>query len=130
MKKAFGRNGETSSQSKENSRKNSSVYQPGEAMPKPKYRQPVDKEHKEKLESFSFFGDRIRKRSKDSQYSPMGSKIPSRNVSRAPSRTNSIGGATGKRTPFSRNQSHVGQLLESADDQGDTANGERFHGWW
>lgn len=91
-------------------------------MPKPKYRQPVDKEHKEKLESFTFIGDGLRKYSRDSEYSPMGS----RNHSRAPSRTNSIGDNTvagGKRLPFSRLPSNVGQLLENADDQSDIANG-------
>ena len=32
----------------------SNVYKPGEPMPRPKYRTPAKKEHKEKLEAFSF----------------------------------------------------------------------------
>ena len=126
VKKVFGRSHETSPLAKTDGPKTSNVYQPGESMPKPKYRQPVDKEHKERLESFTFIGDRLRQHSRDSEYSPMGSRIPSRNPSRTPSRTNSIGDGTvtgGKRMPFSRAPSNVGQLLESADDQGDTANG-------
>lgn len=151
LKKAFGRGGDSpdsASLTKTDSRRNSNVYGPGEDMPKSKYRQPVDKEHREKLESFSFFGDHMRKRSKDSQYSPMGSRIPSRNPSIVPSRAGSVsaagglsmsgtavGGAVGgggvgglatvKRIPFSKTQqAQAGQLVESADDVGDTANGQ------
>ena len=40
-------------------------------MPRPKYRAPPKKEHKEKLEAFSF-PDAWRKKSFQSQYSPMG----------------------------------------------------------
>lgn len=46
-------------------------------MPRPKYRAPVKKEHKEKLESFSW-GEAWRRRSFMSEYSPMGSRMPSR----------------------------------------------------
>jgi len=63
--------------SKTDSRKNSSIYQPGEKMPPMKYRRPVDKAHKEKLESFSF-ANAWRRKSFQSQYSPMGSRMPSR----------------------------------------------------
>lgn len=55
----------------------SNVYAPGEAMPRPKYRAPVKKEHKDKLESFSF-GSAWRRRSHVSEYSPHGSRMPSR----------------------------------------------------
>jgi hypothetical protein len=81
----------------------SNVYKPGEPMPRPKYRRPPTKEHKEKLESFSF-ADAWRRKSFQSQYSPMGTRLPSRRnsflsmgsrkksymSSRGPSRANSI----------------------------------------
>lgn len=55
----------------------SNVYAPGEPMPRPKYRAPVKKEHKEKLDSFNW-GSAWRRRSFISEYSPMGSRMPSR----------------------------------------------------
>jgi hypothetical protein len=67
----------------------SNVYKPGEPMPRPKYRAPPKKEHKEKLEAFSF-AEAWRRKSFQSQYSPMGTRAPSRrNSSRLPSRRNS-----------------------------------------
>lgn len=58
----------------------SNVYKPGEPMPRPKYRAPVKKEHKEKLESFSF-ASAWRRKSFMSEYSPMGTRMPSRRTS-------------------------------------------------
>lgn len=55
----------------------SNVYKPGEPMPRAKYRAPVKKEHKEKLESFSF-ASAWRRKSFMSEYSPMGTRMPSR----------------------------------------------------
>ncbi|KIW04799.1 uncharacterized protein PV09_03985 [Verruconis gallopava] len=54
------------------------VYKPGERIPY-KYRRPVEKAHKEKLEAFCF-ADAWNSRPKSfaSQYSPMGSRLPSR----------------------------------------------------
>lgn len=53
------------------------VYRPGEKIPY-KYRRPVDKAHKEKLEAFSFSSAwNERPKSFASQYSPMGSRFPS-----------------------------------------------------
>ena len=66
----------------------SNVYKPGEPMPLPKYRQPPKKEHKEHLDSFSF-ADAWRRKSFQSQYSPMGTRAPSRLPSAAPSRRSS-----------------------------------------
>ncbi|KAF2160930.1 hypothetical protein M409DRAFT_28536 [Zasmidium cellare ATCC 36951] len=59
----------------------SNVYKPGEPMPRPKYRMPPKKEHKEKLEAFSF-AEAWRRKSFQSQYSPMGTRAPSRMASR------------------------------------------------
>jgi hypothetical protein len=58
----------------------SNVYKPGETMPRAKYRAPVKKEHKEKLESFSF-ASAWRRKSFMSEYSPMGTRMPSRRAS-------------------------------------------------
>ena len=66
----------------------SNVYKPGEPMPRPKYRAPPKKEHKEHLDSFSF-ADAWRRKSFQSQYSPMGTRAPSRLPSAAPSRRSS-----------------------------------------
>lgn len=66
----------------------SNVYKPGEPMPRPKYRQPPKKEHKEHLDAFSF-ADAWRRKSFQSQYSPMGTRAPSRLPSAAPSRRSS-----------------------------------------
>ena len=56
----------------------SNVYAPGEPMPRPKYRAPVQKEHKERLDSFRFGASFRRRKSHQSIYSPMGSRLPSR----------------------------------------------------
>lgn len=60
-------------------RKGSDYYQPGE-MPLPKYRRPPQKEHKEKLEAFSF-ADAWGRKSFQSHHSPMGTRAPSRRAS-------------------------------------------------
>lgn len=59
---------------------NHDKYQPGESMPPPKYRRQPQKEHKDKLEAFSF-GDAWRKRSFQSTHSPMGTRASSRRTS-------------------------------------------------
>lgn len=50
-------------------------------MPRPKYRAPPKKEHKEKLEAFSFSDAWNRRKSYQSTYSPMGTRAPSRRAS-------------------------------------------------
>ncbi|KAF2860193.1 hypothetical protein K470DRAFT_258159 [Piedraia hortae CBS 480.64] len=81
----------------------SNVYKPGEPMPPPKYRRPPHKEHWENLERFTF-DDSWRRKSFQSQYSPMGTRLPSRQNSilgrsvgdsDGPSRTASITGEDG-----------------------------------
>lgn len=75
--------------SSERERWPSNVYKPGEPMPRPKYRAPPKKEHKERLESFTF-AEAWRRKSFQSQYSPMGTRAPSRrNSSRQQSRRSS-----------------------------------------
>ena len=125
VRRALGRstaNSETNSLHQQESRKNSgtgNVYLPGEAMPKPKYRQPVDKKHKEHLESFNFmssFSGLGRRRSQTSQYSPMGSRLSSRN--------NSISHPTAPKP--SRGHSYIGKVSENVEDDSDPINGMFF----
>jgi len=54
-------------------------YQPGEKIPY-KYKRPVDPAHQAQLEAFSF-ATSWRRTSIASQYSPMGSRLPSRQAS-------------------------------------------------
>lgn len=68
--------------SKSSKRVDPNVYQPGEKMPPLKYRRPVNPEHKAKLESFSW-QKAWRRRSEQSLYSPMGSRMPSRKNSKS-----------------------------------------------
>ena len=91
------------------------VYKPGEPMPRPKYRGPVNKQHQAKLHSFTFAGalDGIRRRSIGSQQSPMGSRFPSRQGSK----TSGIFGGP------SRPASIVGAVEENQDGDDDTGNG-------
>jgi hypothetical protein len=65
------------SNSRRNSNNNHEYYKPGEKIPQPKYRRPVDPAHKERLEAFSF-AKAWRRMSIHSQYSPMGSRMSSR----------------------------------------------------
>jgi hypothetical protein len=69
-------------------------------------------------------------------YSPGGSRLASRNPSRAgsrgpsrapsrgPSRRASISGTPPSRPNFGRGKSHIGQVVENADEAEDFANGE------
>lgn len=80
LKKTFSRRSSaTPSQASDRSgpdRNSSLFYQPGEKLPI-KYRRPAEPSHMAKLEGFSF-GNAWRRRSFHSQYSPMGSRLPSR----------------------------------------------------
>lgn len=112
LKKTFSRNSTSGSDgsSTADSNQESSVYGPGEKMPQPKYRRPVQKEHKEKLEAFSF-AKAWRRKSNASLYSPMGSRMPSRK--------NSAEQQQGRRS-----RSFVQQVPEGEVDDTDVANGE------
>lgn len=114
VKRVLGRNSSakststSSTLSKNNSKSDSSVwYQPGEPLPTPKYRRPVAKEHKEKLEAFNF-EKAWRRRSDQSLYSPMGSRYPSRR--------NSLTSRKSMNAPRR-------QVIEDINDAGDVANG-------
>jgi len=116
----------------------SNVYKPGEPMPRPKYRAPPKKEHKEKLESFSFT-DAWRRKSFQSQYSPMGTRAPSRRnswlstrrKSYRSARTSSVASTeTGKSGLRQREHAHgaaiATRLSTEIEQEGDddVANGE------
>ncbi|KAM0713833.1 hypothetical protein Q7P37_010795 [Cladosporium fusiforme] len=96
----------------------SNVYKPGEAMPRPKYRQPPKKEHKDHLEAFSF-AEAWRRKSFQSQYSPMGTRAPSRLPSAAPSRRSSWYSRT-KSITYSRSGS-----VTSVDTHKSTGDGQK-----
>lgn len=121
MKRAFRRSSSvadgadlTKATSKASKKKDQdNIYKPGET-PASKYRGPNNQAHQDKLSAFSFGSAWSRRKSDQSEYSPMGSKLPSRRGSWLSGR------GPGAR---SRQQSHVGQVVESADADDDVANG-------
>ena len=104
------------------------VYKPGEPMPRPKYRGPVNFQHQQKLLSFSF-GDAFgaRRKSGTSQYSPMGSRLPSRRGSRS---SVSVGRSSFQNLRFSssRRGSRAPpeglEMVIGAEDDDDVTNGK------
>ena len=132
MKRAFGRdspeegsdqaqtNGKVSDKKKKKQKLPDNVYKPGEVMPRPKYRGPYDKEHQDKLTSFNFANAFTRRKSDYSEYSPMGSKLPSRR--------GSFLGIGRKSFARSRQPSYVDPaLMESKEGDDDVANGMGFN---
>lgn len=115
-------------------------YKPGEKMPPLKYRRAVDPEHKARLEAFSF-KTAWRRRSHQSLYSPMGSRLPSRRSSfRRRSRSRSM--ARSRRSSVSNSSDYDAEewvdsgigasiagderpanIKEASDDEGDVLNG-------
>jgi hypothetical protein len=90
------------------------MYKPGERIPY-KYRRPVDKKHKETLEAFNFADAwNERRKSFASQYSPMGSRLPSRRNS----------------MEFQRNmhlrRMDIGYLAEGSDEDSTPSHSEYF----
>lgn len=123
MKRAFRRTSSTTegselakTSSKASKKDKGNIYESGE-MPKPKYRGPYNKAHQDKLSAFSFGEAWSRRKSDQSQYSPMGSRLPSRRGSTFSGRS---------REPKSRQQSYVGQVVENTDGDDDIANGALF----
>lgn len=92
-------------------------------MPRPKYRAPVQKEHKEKLESFSF-ADAWRRKSLQSIYSPMGTRAPSRRASFL-SRKSVGGRSTGRKSLGGRS---VRGASVTSDDTEKTTPGAKLEG--
>ena len=89
------------------------MYKPGERIPY-KYRRPVDKKHKETLESFNFADAwNERRKSFASQYSPMGSRLPSRRSSLEFQRS------------MHMRRGNIGYLAEGSDEESTPCNGMR-----
>jgi hypothetical protein len=84
-------------------------------MPRPKYRAIPKKEHKDKLEAFSF-ADSWRRKSFQSQYSPMGTRAPSRRNSFQATRQNSV-------FSMSEEKSNSAGSRSSSDISADTIEG-------
>ena len=106
-----------SKSSKQKAAKDPNRYAPGE-MPKPKYRGPYNKAHQEKLHAFSFGEalDNARRKSSQSQYSPRGSKMPSR-------RGSLVGRFLGGNKRTGSKSGEEG-LRESEKEEGGVENGE------
>lgn len=129
MKRAFGRPSNddsnltqvsSTSSRKEKKQKREypdNVYKPGEVMPKPKYRAAYNKEHQDKLSAFSFGDAWKRRKSDQSQYSPMGSRLPSVVGSL---RRMSLTAGTRSRKPSLAAE----KVEESTDRDDDVSNGE------
>ena len=133
VKKAFGKSNEDPSepnsevsqiQSKASTKKPKkakveypdNVYKPGE-IPESKYKGPYNKAHQQKLHAFSF-GNAFqgRRKSEQSLYSPMGSRLPSR-----------VGSFISRRSfgPRSRQQSRVEDtLMENVEADDAVENGK------
>ena len=89
------------------------MYKPGERIPY-KYRRPVDKKHKETLEAFNFADAwNERRKSFASQYSPMGSRLPSRRNSMDFQRS------------MHMRRGDIGYLAEGSDEESTPCNGMR-----
>ncbi|KAL8694932.1 MAG: hypothetical protein Q9218_000503 [Villophora microphyllina] len=136
VKKAFGKSNEevseTSSdlshvQLKASSKKSKkpkvddypdNVYKPGE-IPESKYKGPYDKKHQQKLHAFSFANAfQERRKSEQSLYSPMGSRLPSR-----------VGSFISRKSfgPRSRQQSRVEDTLMENTEADDTVENGELH---
>ncbi|KAM3422666.1 hypothetical protein BST61_g154 [Cercospora zeina] len=105
----------------------SNVYRPGEPMPRPKYRAPPKKEHKDKLEAFSF-ADAWRRKSFQSQYSPMGTRAHSRrnSVAKAPASRRSSWISLGRKS-FSGKSTDCGRSNSVTSCSGDADKGNVRH---
>lgn len=120
LKKTFSRNNRSSQSSSEtsstfgsSSSKNANVYQPGEKIPQ-KYRRPVDKAHKAMLEAYRMdFGESTGRKSFQSEYSPMASRMPSRR--------NSIDLST-KRAPIGQRGASFLEYPEDSGSESDFTN--------
>ncbi len=81
------------------------IYKPDE-LPPSKYRSPYNKPHQDKLKAFSFGDTFNRRKSDQTEISPMGSRMPSR-----------------KNSAFDGQRSNVGRVVESGEADDDVQNG-------
>lgn len=110
------------------------VYKPWEPMPRPKYRGPWNQAHQDKLSAFSFGSSSRRRRSSatstartGSEYSPMGSKLPSRGQSRRNSAISWSSFKGGRKRPGMGSRQGSGRddvrVLEDGEEDDDVGNG-------
>lgn len=113
MRRALGRDSTNSEGGSTGAKTKSKAdtYQPGE-IPSSKYRSPYNKPHQDKLKAFSFGDAFSRRKSDQTQYSPMGSRMPSRKNS----------AIEGQGSAITR-RSNVGQVVENANADDDVKNG-------
>lgn len=98
-------------------------YKPGE-IPRSKYRGPWNKEHQEKLHSFSFnFGGRKSSVSGNSNWSPSASRAQSRRSSWISAKRPSTSGKSRKSVEKAKHRLDEQKLDENAGDD-DVTNGE------
>lgn len=102
------------------------TYKPGESMPRPKYRGPWNQAHQDKLSAFSFGNSWSRRRSstptnkskrRNSEYSPMGSKLPSRGPSRRSSNWSTFSAKASKRAWGMGSRQQSGQNVHDGNQQ-------------
>ena len=93
FKRRSSQSGSTGSKESSQEQWPENVYKPGEPMPRPKYRRLPEKAHKERLDAFSF-AEAWRRKSFQSQHSPMGTRLPSRRNSFFSSHRKSMGSGT------------------------------------
>ena len=101
---------------------NDMYYKLGE-QPRPKYRGPYNRQHQEKLHAFSFSNAfSMRRKSQTSEYSPMGSRMPSRTGSLLGRESWGLG--RGSRRQSVVDPGMVEGLRENLDEGTDVGNGE------
>ncbi|KAI9701205.1 MAG: hypothetical protein M1836_001874 [Candelina mexicana] len=110
MRKALGRDPSNSEggSTATKTRSNSDVYKPGEVPPS-KYRSPYNKPHQDKLKAFSFGDTFSRRKSDQTEISPMGSRMSSRKNS-----------AIDGQALAQPRRSHVGKVVENAEADDDS----------
>ncbi|KAI9820523.1 MAG: hypothetical protein M1832_003714 [Thelocarpon impressellum] len=112
MRRAFGR--KTSSDElvpKRTKSQKADLYRVGDPMPQPKYPGRYNKPHQELLSSFSFSSAFNRRKSRETEVSPMGSSAASRRNSGIP------------RKSMGQRPSGVGQFVQNAEADDDVRNG-------
>ncbi|KAI9849356.1 MAG: hypothetical protein M1838_000191 [Thelocarpon superellum] len=112
MRKAFGRKTSSDELTPKRTKSQKAVlYQAGEPMPRPKYPGRYDKPHQELLHAFTFGDASKRRRSAQTEISPMASRAPSRKNSAMDTAARHVG------QPPRRNM----QVMDrAASDQGST----------
>ena len=114
MRKAFGRKTSSDDLTPKRTRsQKENLYRIGEPMPQPKYPGRYNKHHQDMLRAFSFSGAFNRRKSDQTEVSPMGSKAVSRRNS---------GVARGQKSAGYQPR-QVGPVVENAEGENAARNG-------